>query len=158
MNSEFSDFHEELAQQLRDDAQRLARLYPPASAHNLAQRIHERIWEECPSPILRVVGDDAKPARSSPRKTSTPLKWSYVAAATVLLFTLTSAFLWQQPDRSQVPDTAKPSATFAADSHKDSSSKELIPPQQFQTLSAPQQEAFLDLLEAQNMPLASLSI
>jgi hypothetical protein len=167
---------ETLAQQLGTDARRLAQLYPaPNTAALLAQMLREKAavagpapaetLEELLVPALSIAAiDEGQPEVSTaPRKINRRAGWPLpqVAAAALLLIAGWSLLHWsadkplgpgrdlnnkiaEQPRDNAVLPVAIPHAP--------------LEPQEFQTLSAPEREAVLDLLEEQALGTVSLSI
>lgn len=167
---------ETLAQQLGTDARRLAQSYPaPNTAALLAQMLREQasaagtapavMLDELLAPALTIAAiDEDQPAEiTAPRKTARTFAWllPQVAAAALLLIAGWSLLNWsaekplgpgrdlsnkiaEQPRDTAVLPVAYPNAP--------------LEPQEFQTLSAPEREAVLDLLEEQALGTVSLSI
>ena len=160
---------ETLAQQLGTDARRLAQLYPaPNTAALLAQMQREQAaaaGELHAAPRLSIAAsDECQPTPDLAPRTTNPHARRYlpqVAAAMLVLVAGWSIVRWsaenplgpgnnltnkiaEQPRPETVIPVVFPNAPLA--------------PQEFQTLSAPEREAVLDLLEEQALGTVSLSI
>jgi hypothetical protein len=159
---------ESLAQQLSSDAQRLAQRYPaPNTTALLAQMLREHtaanssLSESPPLPaeLNRVTLADS----ASPRKAQRAVSWPIpqFAAAALVLVAGWSLLRWSAEKPLGSPQNLTPKI---AEKPRD---LPMIPvalpnsplePQEFQTLSAPEREAVLDLLEEQALGTVSLSI
>jgi len=160
---------ESLAQQLGTDARRLAQCYPaPNTAALLAQMLREQAaaaGDLNAAPMLSIAASDEgqPPEDIAPRKTNRHALWHIpqVAAAVLVLVAGWSLLRWsaekplnpgrdlhnkiaEQPRDTAVLPVAIPHAP--------------LEPHEFQTLSAPEREAVLDLLEEQALGTVSLSI
>jgi hypothetical protein len=172
---------ETLAQQLGTDSRRLAKLYPaPNTASLLAQMLREQaaadrsaasgstiesLLDESSLPALTIASIDEhqNEETAAPREASRLLVWPLpqAAAAALLLIAGWSLMHWsaeqplapgrdlnkkvaEQPRKETVIPVVFPTAP--------------LEPQEFQTLSAPEREAVLDLLEEQDLGTVSLSI
>lgn len=170
---------ESLAQQLGTDARRLAQRYPaPNTAALLAQMLreqasatgvaHQLLPAHPTAQVLALVAfDEDSPVKTvasqQTRGLIRPLR--QVAAAVLLVIAGWSLWQWsadkplgpggdinnlaaQPGDKTGLPETVLPVAIPVAP----------LAPQEFQTLSAPEREAVLDLLEEQALGTVSLSI
>jgi len=162
---------ESLAQQLGTDARRLAKRYPaPNTAALLAQMLREQATpsisaDQAATPALTIVADEEESTASIAAALERPRGFAWplpqMAAAALLLVVGWSLLRWsadkplgpaanlnnnlaEQPRENTVLPVAIPVAPIA--------------PQEFQTLSAPEREAVLDLLEEQALGTVSLSI
>lgn len=164
---------ESLAQQLGTDARRLAQSYPaPNTAVLLAQMRREQAAAETPA-LASLLGESSPPGlsiaaldesqseentatRKIRRRIAGPFP-QVAAAAALLVIACWSVWRWsaglplapdrdlaEQPHDSAIIPVVYPSVPLA--------------PQEFQTLSAPEREAVLDLLEEQALGTVSLSI
>lgn len=166
---------ESLAQQLGSDAQRLAQRYPaPNTDALLAQMLREQAASvgstvsESPQ-TLPTEADRVTLAESlSPRKAQRAATWPIpqFAAAALVLVAGWSLLHWSA-EKPLAPANNPANHTLANNGADKPHEAAMIPvaipnaplePQEFQTLSAPEREAVLDLLEEQALGTVSLSI
>lgn len=161
---------ESLAQQLGSDAQRLAQRYPaPNTSALLAQMLREQTasvgmalsesHEPSPAESERVTLAESISPRQAPRVGAWPIP--QFAAAALVLVAGWSLLRWS----AEKPRGFKHDLTQKiAEQPRDASMLPVaipnspLEPQEFQTLSAPEREAVLDLLEEQDLGTVSLSI
>jgi hypothetical protein len=164
---------ESLVQQLSSDAQRLAQRYPAPNANALlVQMLREQAaaagshlneaLQPMPAETDRVTLADSV----APRKAQRAAAWPYpqFAAAALVLIAGWSLLRWSA-EKPLAP--ANKAANHSLANAGEQSNETMIPvalpnsplePQEFQTLSAPEREAVLDLLEEQALGTVSLSI
>ncbi len=166
---------ESLVQQLSSDAQRLAQRYPaPNTAALLAQMLREQAavtgstlseaLQPMPAEPDRLTLADSVPPRRAQRAAAWPIP--QFAAAALVLIAGWSLLRWSA-DKPLAPHRDL-TQKIAEQSHNAGIvDAAMIPvaiphaplePQEFQTLSAPEREAVLDLLEEQALGTVSLSI
>lgn len=172
-----------LAEQLHSDAQRLESAYPPPQSTGLAAMLQARLQAVCD---VVAAGDqvgsasdsisvELEPSRLAYPQTLAPrVAWRQIAAAVTLILPTLALLSWRinQPAPLIVQQPAAPlnagkaitSALAIAEqppqptSLYPASAHESLPPHLFKSLSGPQQEAILDMLEEQDMAPGSLSI
>jgi len=122
-----------LAEQLRGDAERLAAVYPAES--------HDE----------KIMPSEAALAKAGPAR-----RWvsqAALATATVVVLAVGVQFWLSRPVPQQAAQRNAPPANVTTDVPPAT-----ITPSVFQSLTAPEQEAMLDLMESEQLGQASLSI
>ncbi len=129
---------EHLAQQLFADSQRLATHYPPALPLTDIQAAIEQQLQVTTRPI------------ESPQRA---LRWSGAITAAAMLLIAVGFTLSQWQGTESLPVTANQTPTQSVTETPDT-----VLPVEFQRLSGAEQEAFLDMLESQQLPEMQFSI
>jgi hypothetical protein len=129
---------EHLAQQLFADSQRLATHYPPSLPIAEIQATIEQQLQVTTQPIAS--------------RTRT-LRWSGAIAAAAMLLIAVGFTLTQWQANGTTPMTAQQTPTPTVTETPDT-----VLPVEFQRLSGAEQEAFLDMLESQQLPEMQFSI